>query len=111
MKKIIFHIDTSMSREVVVAIDIAGKVFSLRQAHDSQRSQAVLPLIESLLRERGLRLSDLTEITTAPGPGSFTGLRIGLAVANTLGILLAIPVNGLPAGKAGKKTLATPTYS
>ena len=48
-------------------------------------------------------VEDITEIILAMGPGSFTGLRVGATVANALGYLLDIPVDG-------KKELAIPTY-
>lgn len=41
-----------------------------------------------------MKLSDITEIQVKTGPGSFTGLRVGVSVAKTLGKLLHIPVNG-----------------
>ena len=64
----------------------------------------VLPMIEEVLREHNLKLSDISEIRVATGPGSFTGLRVGTTVANALGYLLDIPVNG-------KKALVLPTYA
>ena len=57
-------------------------------------SQNVLLAIEKLLKKRGVKLSDLTEIRVKTGPGSFTGLKIGVTIANALGYLLGIPVNG-----------------
>lgn len=67
-------------------------------------SHDLLPLIEEALRENNLTLTDISEISVHTGPGSFTGLRVGIAVANTLGLLLGVAVNG-------KKVIATPSYS
>jgi tRNA threonylcarbamoyladenosine biosynthesis protein TsaB len=50
--------------------------------------------IESLLAAQGKRLADLTGIVGFAGPGSFTGLRIGLTVANTLAYSLQLPIVG-----------------
>ena len=47
--------------------------------------------------------SKLTGIEVFKGPGSFTGLRVGVAIANALGAAMDIPVNG-------KKQLVEPTY-
>lgn len=66
-------------------------------------SASLLPLIEDALRENNKEFKDVTEIIVATGPGSFTGLRVGVSIANALGFLLGIPVNG-------KKALVTPTY-
>lgn len=103
MKKTVLHIDMSVSKAVLVELSSDNTVLAKREAHDTANVQPLLILIESVLSENGLTLSDLTEITTMRGPGSYTGLRVGLAVANTLGTLLGIPVNGLPVGKAGEK--------
>jgi tRNA threonylcarbamoyladenosine biosynthesis protein TsaB len=46
------------------------------------------------LSEADLKKSDLNEIKVATGPGSYTGLRVGVAVANALAFALGIPVNG-----------------
>lgn len=48
--------------------------------------------IELLLKSCGKTLSDLEKIGVYAGPGSFTGLRIGISVANALGYSLGIPV-------------------
>lgn len=102
--KVVLHIDTSKTQEVRVTLDNEGKVVKREVAHENTKAQEVLVLIEDLCREQHIRVSDITEITVAVGPGSFTGLRVGAAVANTLGTLLDVPING-------KKALATPIYS
>ena len=73
---------------------------------DKQKSQIVLPLIEKILTRNNLALKDLSAISINTGPGSFTGIRVGLAVANTLALLLKIPINDLPPGQP-----AEPIYS
>lgn len=103
-KNFILSIDTSQIDTAKVAFEKDGKRFEKISDSKRLKSQMVLPLIESLLNEHNLIFSDISEIWVHTGPGSFTGLRIGIAVANTLGLLLGIPVNG-------KKTIAAPTYS
>ena len=100
---IILFIDTSEIYTAKVAVELNGKRFEKSSESRVMKSQMVLPLIETLLGEHGLKLSDITEIIVATGPGSFTGLRVGATVANALGYLLDIPVNG-------KKALVIPTY-
>lgn len=68
------------------------------------KSQMVLPMIEEILIDHKRKITDITAITVATGPGSFTGLRVGATVANALGYLLGVLVNG-------KKDLVIPTYS
>lgn len=59
-------------------------------------SDSLLSLIEEALKHERADLDDITEIEVETGHGSFTGLRVGFAVANMLGSLLKIPINGTP---------------
>jgi len=58
-------------------------------------SAPLLAPIETLLRETGRRLGDLTGLAVSIGPGSFTGVRIGLAEAKGLAAALKIPMAGV----------------
>ena len=99
MKKIILFIDTSNNKEVKVGLEIDGQKHLIEQAIDHRKAQAVLPLTEKLLKEHNLRLEDITAIEVNPGPGSFTGVRVGVTIANTLGFLLQVPINNNPTGE------------
>ena len=48
--------------------------------------------IDTLLKEHTKQLHDITGIVCFQGPGSFTGLRIGLSVANALAVALDVPI-------------------
>lgn len=63
------------------------------------KSQQVLNLINQILKKNKKTLKEITAIKVETGPGSFTGLRVGLAVANALGWALKIPVNGKKVGE------------
>ncbi len=93
------YIDTSDNQKTIVALDNDR----LEKPTGIDKSQQVLILIDELLKKHKKTLKDLTEIEVKTGPGSFTGLRVGLAVANALGWALKIPVNG-------KKEIAQPFY-
>lgn len=99
MKRILF-IDTSSNKEVVVSLKIDGKEVIDRRPLDHRRAQIVLPMIDALLQANSITLQDLDAIEVNPGPGSFTGLRVGITVANTLGFILKIPINGKKVGEA-----------
>lgn len=90
-------IDTSQTEKTVIILTVDGAVSTREAGGRVRSSQSVLPLIESVLSDKNLKLSDITAIRVATGPGSFTGLRIGAAVAQMLGVLLGVPVNGRPA--------------
>ena len=96
-KEMVLFIDTSDSGKTTVALIIDGiRKEYVEVTNKETRSQNVLPLIEKALQSEKLTLKDLTDIKVHPGPGSFTGVRVGVAVANTLGWTLKIPVNGKP---------------
>jgi len=98
MKNILL-IDTSDNKNIKVGLRIGEQEDLREQPVDQRRAQVVLPLVEQLLQKHKLNLSDLTEIEVNAGPGSFTGLRVGVTIANTLAYLLKIPVNGKKIGE------------
>ncbi|MBI4058873.1 tRNA (adenosine(37)-N6)-threonylcarbamoyltransferase complex dimerization subunit type 1 TsaB [Candidatus Microgenomates bacterium] len=83
-------IDTSHTEEIVVGLDNDRVRTDSRQ----EKAQKLLSVIEDLLKSHGFTFGDLKEVEVVSGPGSFTGLRVGIAVANALGWALNIPVNG-----------------
>lgn len=103
MGKAIF-IDTTGSHKIRVVIEGDGKRIE-ESAERAANAQAVLPMIEALCKKSNLKLTDITEIKVNTGPGSYTGLRVGITVANMLGALLGVPINGLPVGET-----VTPVY-
>ena len=90
----ILIIDTSNSQETIVGLKINGKKHFLKGSSKILKAQNVLPLIEKIIKKHCLKPKDLTAIRVNTGPGSFTGLRVGMAVANALAWALKIPVNG-----------------
>ena len=60
-----------------------------------KHGEQLAPLIEQAMREAGIVRQDLTAIAVGVGPGPFTGLRVGLVTARTLGFVLEIPVYGV----------------
>lgn len=63
------------------------------QAH-RQLAETIHQRIEKLLKQVDVRLESIEGIVVYKGPGSFTGLRIGLSVANTLAYGLHVPIIG-----------------
>lgn len=97
----ILIIDTSNRIATTVGLAINSKKYFLKDSRLT--SQNLLSLIEKILKNHHLTLQDLTGIEVNLGPGSFTGLRVGVAVANALGWALQIPVNG-------KREIVLPIY-
>ncbi len=93
---IILAIDTS-TKFLSVAITDGEKVLSSyhRQAHMNHSSRLV-PTIGACLKKARLKLKDIDGFAISIGPGSFTGLRIGVTTVKTLAFILKKPVVAVP---------------
>lgn len=91
--KNILYIDTTNNQEVTVSINNNPKT-TITTSTKLLRAQAVLPTMEKLFIKNRLSLKDITAIKVNTGPGSYTGIRVGLSVANALAYSLGIKVNG-----------------
>ncbi len=72
--------------------------FSL--SHKKTHSEKLMPLIEELLSELEIKLQDLDIIAVSEGPGSYTGLRIGAAIAKSMAYAADIPIVNVPTMKS-----------
>jgi tRNA threonylcarbamoyladenosine biosynthesis protein TsaB len=57
--------------------------------------EALLPMLDAVMREAGLAVSALDLIAVTTGPGSFTGIRVGLAAARGVALAAGLPVYGV----------------
>lgn len=101
----ILCIDTSDNLVTRVELKMYKKIYKAEEKRGKPGDQNVLELVEKLLQKQGITLKDLNGIEVNTGPGSFTGLRVGASIANTLAFSLGIPVNGKPVGQ-----IIEPTY-
>ena len=99
---------------IVLAIDTAGvdcaaAVFDsdtgailgrVSESIGRGHAERLMAMIDEALAEAKLLLTDVVRIGVTIGPGSFTGLRIGLSAARGLGLALGIPVVGVPSLQA-----------
>jgi tRNA threonylcarbamoyladenosine biosynthesis protein TsaB len=85
----ILKIDTTDNQACLVAVGDRQKQF---KAISETGQQQVLIKIQELLTENDLALTDITQIDINPGPGSFTGVRVGTVIANGLAQSLHVPV-------------------
>jgi tRNA threonylcarbamoyladenosine biosynthesis protein TsaB len=81
---------------VTVALHDGDDVVAERTSdRPMKHGEQLAPLIEAVLRDRGLVRQDLTALAVGVGPGPFTGLRVGLVTARTLALALELPVYGV----------------
>ncbi|MDQ3856435.1 MAG: tRNA (adenosine(37)-N6)-threonylcarbamoyltransferase complex dimerization subunit type 1 TsaB [Chloroflexota bacterium] len=62
---------------------------------DRMHTVQLMPAVDALMREAGLSPADLVAVGVAVGPGSFTGVRVGLSLAKGLALSLALPLIGV----------------
>jgi tRNA threonylcarbamoyladenosine biosynthesis protein TsaB len=97
MTDLLLCIDTSGPRCAVSLHDAAGTRRLGMAAPDIGRGHAevLIGLLDDVLREAGAGYPDIAKIAVVVGPGSFTGLRVGVAAAKGLALALAKPLVGL----------------
>lgn len=87
-------LDTS-TEACSVALQLGTEILSLDEVCPQQHSKRVLPMVQQLLSQAGVALKDLDGIVFGRGPGSFTGVRIGVGVAQGLAFGAGLPLYGV----------------
>ncbi|MGA2408455.1 MAG: tRNA (adenosine(37)-N6)-threonylcarbamoyltransferase complex dimerization subunit type 1 TsaB [Bacteroidales bacterium] len=91
----ILCLETATNLCSVALCDSAG-VISLRESNESKSHASMLTIfIDEILKEHGIRASDLEAVAVSKGPGSYTGLRIGVSVAKGIAYAASIPLIGI----------------
>jgi len=94
----ILGIDTSSAQCAVALVgtgDAAEKPIFERRAMDRGHAEHLFPMIEAVLSRAGIGYDGLSRIAVCTGPGSFTGVRIGVAAARGIALGRGIPVIGI----------------
>lgn len=97
VSKFVLGIETATALGGVALVSDSGELLgeiTLRN-HESH-SERILPAAEWLVRTLGVALRDCAAVAVSHGPGSFTGLRAGIATAKGLALSLAVPLYGVP---------------
>ncbi len=87
-------IDTSSAELNLTLVDDDGK-HEYKWQTGRNMARDLFSYIEQALADRDAKLADITGLGVMKGPGSFTGLRIGIAVFNTLANELEVPIIGV----------------
>jgi tRNA threonylcarbamoyladenosine biosynthesis protein TsaB len=89
-------IDTALAACAAAVLEtghgiLAGESLPMVRGH----AEALVPLIERVMKQADTAFSDLDRIVVTTGPGSFTGVRVGLAAARGFGVATGLPVVGV----------------
>lgn len=93
------YLDSTNNRKVIIRLDSE----EFENHYDTPQEQDILSFLNKLLKKRGKSVSDISEIEVNPGPGSFTGSRVGVTIGNALAFALKVEING-------KKPPVLPVY-
>jgi tRNA threonylcarbamoyladenosine biosynthesis protein TsaB len=90
----ILAIDTA-TEACSVALNNDGTLFAHFELCPREHTQRILPLVKDVLTEGGVVLSELDALAFGRGPGSFTGVRIGIGIAQGLALGAELPMIGV----------------
>ena len=91
-------LDTSSSNVLVALIENNKIIYEYRKKVDSDLASKILTIIDNGLKDCNSKINDIDKIFVANGPGSFTGVRIGVTVAKNIAWALdkdVIPISSL----------------
>nr|WP_019678385.1 tRNA (adenosine(37)-N6)-threonylcarbamoyltransferase complex dimerization subunit type 1 TsaB [Ruminococcus flavefaciens] len=94
---LLLGIDTSGKNASAALFDSESELFLAQSTVYTQKthSQVIMPMVKDVMAQAGKELSDLGGIAVANGPGSYTGLRIGVAAVKALGFGLGVKCCGV----------------
>jgi len=97
---LVLGIETTTTQGGVAVVGEGGLVSEYTLNVEVTHSERLLPAIDRTLRDAGLEVTALQGLAVAIGPGSFTGLRIGLSTAKGLAYATGLPLVGVPSLEA-----------
>jgi tRNA threonylcarbamoyladenosine biosynthesis protein TsaB len=88
-------LDTSSDYVSLALFDDSKLLTQIHQSMSSGQAEKLFPLLQELLKAAKATPKDISSVAVAIGPGSFTGVRIGLSTARAFALALNIPVIGI----------------
>ncbi|GHH78630.1 tRNA (adenosine(37)-N6)-threonylcarbamoyltransferase complex dimerization subunit type 1 TsaB [Streptomyces sulfonofaciens] len=92
---LLLALDTATPAVTVALHDGVSVVAASSQVDARRHGELLLPAVDRVLAEAGVKLAEVTDIAVGVGPGPYTGLRVGLTTADTFGFALGVPVHGV----------------
>jgi len=109
-KKVLF-IDTSTNDSVMAVLDNNKILNKIIWNGSGELSDSLLMKIEEILKNSNLNLTYISLIAVNPGPGSYTGLRIGISTVNAISWSTKIPISSVKFEGDRIKFLTPPGYN
>ncbi|MBP3761189.1 MAG: tRNA (adenosine(37)-N6)-threonylcarbamoyltransferase complex dimerization subunit type 1 TsaB, partial [Ruminococcus sp.] len=99
---LILGIDTSGKTASAALFDSDNEIFVAENTVYTQKthSQVIMPIVKNILAQTGKTMQDINLIAAADGPGSYTGLRIGVAAVKAMSFALDVRCCGVSTLKA-----------
>lgn len=111
---IVLGLDTCMqscSTAVFRTNGEAGELFRFSEALERGHAEALVPMVERVVAAAQIRYDEIDRIAVTTGPGSFTGVRVGVAVARGLALATGAKLVGIPSleviARQARETLDT----
>ena len=92
---LLLAVDTSTPATSAAVSSVDGLLASVQHIAANRHGELLAPAVVEVLHASGVALQDLDAVACGVGPGPFTGLRVGVATARSLGHALGIPVHGV----------------
>lgn len=102
------YINTSEFHNLELALITDAGIKKLDKDLAFNENFKTLDLIEKFLKQHKAKWQDVKKIVVCSGPGSFTGIRVGVSLAQALGLALNIPVMAVPKNKVPKNLTKLP---
>ena len=87
----ILSIETTGKYGSASVIDETGRIFSAASSEEMNHLRGMITLIDEAVRKAGITKDEITHVAASAGPGSFTGIRIGVTTARVMSQMLGIP--------------------
>lgn len=85
-------IDTASNNLIISIIENDNIVYCYNEINNNETSSKIMPIIDEAFKKSNLKVNDIDKIFVVNGPGSFTGIRVGLTVAKIMSYCLNIPL-------------------
>jgi tRNA threonylcarbamoyl adenosine modification protein YeaZ len=83
------------NEELVIVLSKSGTIFACNESQVKKHNEVLLPKLEEVLTNAGLTLNEIDEFGVVVGPGSFTGLRVGIATIKAFKDVVKKPVRAI----------------